>query len=279
MRIVDCQVHAYERNKPTRPWAGVMPGAPEVTGGEMVQAMDLVGVDGAILVSPSTAYRFDASYAIEVHAEHPTRFGLVKPVDPSDPAVGETIAEWADRDGTVAIRLAMNRDVSSDGGDPGISRIMTMAAQHRLPVNLMCWGRLGQAAQIAAKNPNTMLVIDHLGLRQPLTPPVPAEPFAELEQVLNLAEYDNVAIKISGVCTLSHEPFPYSDIWSPLARIFDAFGFDRCMWGTDWTRAVDFLTYQQAVDAFLLSDKLSDNDRAMLMGESLARIYGWSPLP
>jgi hypothetical protein len=32
----------------------------------------------------------------------------------------------------------------------------------------------------------------------------------------------------------------------PLAarNIFDAFGLDRCMWGTDWTRAVAFLTYK-----------------------------------
>ena len=40
-------------------------------------------------------YRYDASYALDVHAAHPGRFALVKPVDPSDPAVAETIAEWA----------------------------------------------------------------------------------------------------------------------------------------------------------------------------------------
>jgi L-fuconolactonase len=57
-------------------------------------------------------------------------------------------------------------------------------------------------------------------------------------------------VKISGACTLSHEPFPYKDIWDPLGRVFDAFGFDRCMWGTDWTRAVGMLTYEQGVEAF-----------------------------
>ena len=39
-------------------------------------------------------YRYDASYALEVHPKHPTRFALVKPVDPADPGVGETIAAW-----------------------------------------------------------------------------------------------------------------------------------------------------------------------------------------
>ena len=64
--------------------------------------------------------------------------------------------------------------------------------------------------------------------------------------------------KISGACTLSHEPFPYQDIWDPLGRVFDAFGFDRCMWGTDWTRAVKLLTYKQGVEAFRITDRLTD---------------------
>jgi predicted TIM-barrel fold metal-dependent hydrolase len=92
-----------------------------------------------------------------------------------------------------------------------------------------------------------------------------------------LAAHDNVAIKISGACTLSHEPFPYNDIWDPLCRIFDAFGFDRCMWGTDWTRAVALLTYEQGVEAFRGTDRLTDSDRAALMGQTLARVYKWSP--
>ena len=49
------------------------------------------------------------------------------------------------------------------------------------------------------------------------------------------------------------------------------------MWGTDWTRAVELLTYREGVDAFRNSDALSDSDRAMLMGGSLMRIYDWKP--
>ena len=171
----------------------------------------------------------------------------------------------------------LNREVSEDPADPGIDRVLAAAARHGLPVNLLAWGRLEQAAQIAARNPDTQLVIDHLGLQQPFAPPPPPEAFAELPQVLALARYPNVAIKITGACTLSHQPFPYNDIWDPLRRIFDAFGLDRCMWGTDWTRAVALLTYAQGVDAFRVTDRLSDSERATLMGETLHRIYKWAP--
>jgi L-fuconolactonase len=277
MVTIDAQVHAYERNHPGRPWTGVLTGPAEVTGDAMVDAMDAVGVDGAVLVSPFTMYRYDASYALEVHRQHPGRFGLVKPVDPTDPGVAETIADWAATPGTVGIRLMMNRGVSTDPADPGIHQVLAAAAQHGLPVNLMCTGRLEQAAQLARRHSNTQLVIDHLGLPQPQEPPAPAEPFADLPMLLALAAYANVAVKISGACTLSHEPFPYKDIWDPLWRIFDAFGLDRCLWGTDWTRAVKVLTYREGVEAFRVTDRLSDSDRAALMGETLQQVYHWSP--
>jgi L-fuconolactonase len=279
MPTLDSQVHAYERNHPGRPWIGTLYGPSEVTGDQMVAAMDAVGVDGAILVSPFSMYRYDASYALEVFAAHPSRFRLVKPVDPTDPTVVETIADWAATRGTVGIRVFLRDNVSTDPADPDINRVLATAAQHSLAVNLACTGRLDQAAQLASRNPNTQLVIDHLGLPQPHEPPPPAEPFADLPKLLALADQDNIAVKISGACTLSHEPFPYKDIWDPLGRIFDVFGFGRCMWGTDWTRAVGLLTYEQGLESFRVTDRLSDSDRALLMGETLQRVYNWSPSP
>jgi predicted TIM-barrel fold metal-dependent hydrolase len=71
MVTIDAQVHAYERDHPGRPWAGVLAGPPEVTGDDMVAAMAAVGVDGAVLVSPFTMYGYDASYALTVHQQHP----------------------------------------------------------------------------------------------------------------------------------------------------------------------------------------------------------------
>jgi len=278
MLTIDAQVHAYEGNHPGRPWDSFLQGPPEVSGDDMVAAMDAVGVDGALLVSPFSLYRYDASYALQVHAAHPGRFGLIKPVDPTDPAVADIVADWAATDGTVGVRLMLNRGASTDAADPGLNRVLAAAARHALPVNMLCWGRLEQAGELAARNPNTTLVIDHLGLQQPFERPAPARPFADLPKLLALAGHDNIVVKITGACTLSHESFPYKDIWDPLGRIFDAFGFGRCMWGTDWTRAVALLTYEQGVEAFRVTDRLSDSDRTALMGETLRRIYKWAPV-
>jgi L-fuconolactonase len=277
MPTIDVQVHCYERNHPGRPWHAVLAGPPEVTGPDMIKAMDEVGVDGALLVSVYTMYRWDASYAVSVHKQFPNRFGLIKPVDSNDPKVGETIEEWAGMDGTVAVRIMMTPEVSTDPAHPGINKVLATAAKCDLPVNLLARGRLEQVAELAKRNPDTTLVIDHLGLEQPFQPPAPKEPWAELPKLLALAPHKNVVVKISGACTLSHEPFPYKDVRAPVGRILDAFGLERCMWGTDWTRAVNVLTYKQGVDAFRAKDWLSDSDRATLMGGSLTKIYGWAP--
>src|SRR5438093_1478024 len=166
MMIIDSQVHAYERNHPGRPWAGFLTGPDEVTGDAMVAAMEAVGVAGAVLVSPFSLYGYDASYALEVYRQHPGRFGLVKPVNPTDPAVAETIADWAATPGTIGIRLMVLRDASTDPADPGLNRVLAAAAQHAIPVNVIGTGRLEQVARLVARHPQTQVVIDHLGLPQ-----------------------------------------------------------------------------------------------------------------
>ena len=273
---IDSQVHAYERNRPERPWHGFLQGPDEVAGDDMVAAMDAVGVDGALLVSPFAMYRYDAGYALEVYAKHPGRFGLIKPFDPQSEAVADEIAEWTGTPGVVGVRVMLAAQ-PFEADDPGLNRILAAGAQAGVPVNVMCSGKLPLLRELARRHPDTRLVVDHVGLVQPFEPPAPPEPFADLANVLSLAECDNVAIKISGACTLSHQPFPYPDIWEPLGKVFDAFGFDRCLWGTDWTRAVKLLTYEQGVEAFRVTDRLSESERATLMGGTLVKIYNWAP--
>src|SRR5262245_4376217 len=134
MLTIDAQVPAYERNHPGRPWHSVLAGPPEVTGDQMAAEMDAAGVDGAILVSAFTMYRYDVSYALEVHKRHPGRFALVKPVDPADPGVAEIIADWKRTPGAVGVRMLLVRSgLATDPADPGLNEVLATAARHSLP--------------------------------------------------------------------------------------------------------------------------------------------------
>ena len=286
--IIDAQVHAYERDHPGRPWVNILHGPAEMTGDQMIAAMDEAGVDAAVIVSSWVLYRDDASYAVEVRDAHPDRFALVKPLDPADPAVEETIADWARTPGAVAVRVisiptgsipTLNSVFPDSGGDPQerLGRIFAAATRHAIPVNYTCIGCLDQAATIAKAYPDCRIVIDHMGLKQPYEPPVPADAFDDLPKVLGLAQFDNVTLKISGLCTLSSQGYPCDDIWDPFARAIDAFGIDRCLWGTDWTRALSMIGYKESVDVFRETGRLSESDRAAFLGGTLQKLYNWPP--
>ena len=277
MPIIDCQVHCYEANTPRRPWANTPNWPDHVTGDEMVAAMDKVGVDGAIFISAFAMYQFDGSYATEVQRKHPDRFAIIKPVNPDDPAVGDVIADWKKTPGTVAVRIMLPAESGRRADDPGLDRIAKAAAAADFPVNILCWGNLDVGTALIDRHPGTRFIIDHLGIMQPHVKPAAPEPWADLPKVLELAKRPNAVIKVSGACTLSHQPYPFPDIWNPLARVFDAWGFERCLWGTDWTRAFAVVNYEQAVEPFRLTDRLTESERAMLMGGACAKAYGWVP--
>lgn len=273
--IIDSQVHPYAANTAARPWRNTPAWPDHVTGREMVTAMEAVGVDAAILVSPFILYGYDASYALQVHREFPDKFALVKMIDSADQAVAEHIAEWKKTPGTVGIRLRIDNKVSTQPDDPGVTTAVQAAAQHDLAVNVLCGGRIRAAIELVDRHPNARFVIDHLGLDQHL--PISERPWADLDQVIELSRRDNVVIKVSGACVLSREPFPYADIWDPLQRIFDAWGVDRCLWGTDWTRTSTKVSYEQATLPFRLTDRLTACERATLMGGACAKAYRWTP--
>jgi predicted TIM-barrel fold metal-dependent hydrolase len=276
--IIDSQVHCYEANTPKRPWHSVPNWPPSATGDEMVVEMDKLGIDGAIFISSFSMYQYDASYAVEVQKKHPGRFGIVKPVNPDDPNVADVVAEWKKIAGTVGIRIMLPKEKNRAFDDPGLDRIAKAAVKYDLPVNVLCWGNIDVGIKLVDRHPDTRFIIDHIGIMQPRTPEqLAAEPWADLPKVLELGKRKNAVIKISGACTLSKKPYPYDDIWDPLKRIFDAWGLDRCLWGTDWTRAFAVVNYEQATTPFLKTDRLSDSDRAMLLGGATAKAYGWSP--
>ena len=277
MPIIDCQVHAYEANTPKRPWHSVPNWPPHVTGDEMVAELDKLGIDGAIFISAFGLYQYDASYAVQVQQAHPGRFAIVKPVNPNDPAVDDVIAEWKKNPGAVGIRIMMPQEAGLDPTSPGLDRVMRAAVKHDLPVNVLFWGNVDAGTTLIDRHPDTRFIIDHLGILQPRVPPAPEQPWADLPKILDLAKRKNAVIKVSGACTLSKQPYPYPDIWEPLARVFDAWGLERCLWGTDWTRAFAVVNFEQAVTPFLQTDRLSPSERAMLMGGACAKAYGWSP--
>ncbi|HEY2538905.1 MAG TPA: amidohydrolase family protein, partial [Stellaceae bacterium] len=172
--VIDAQVHAYAANTPERPWHSVPKTWPaHVTGDEMVAAMDKVGVDGAIYISPSSMYQYDASYAVSVQRAHPDKFALLKPVNPDDPAVADVIADWKKTPGTVGIRIILTKESKRAPDDPGLDRILRAAVKNDFPVNVLFWGNIDAGTALIDRHSDARFIIDHMGIQQPSVPPAP----------------------------------------------------------------------------------------------------------
>ena len=275
--IIDSQVHAYEANTPKRPWHTVPNWPRHVTGDEMVAAMEKVGVDGAIFISAFSLYRYDSSYAVEVQRAHPNRIAIVKPLDPDDPAAGDVVADWKKTPGAVGVRVMLRKEENraADGSRPRPHRreaVSTTFRQH------LCWDNLERHS---ADRPQSRHAVHHRPPRHPAAARATGAGVLEaLGQPSKGARPRQTSERRDQGQRRLHpvaRTISFFRHWDPLARVFDAWGFERCLWGTDWTRAFAVVNYEQAVEPFLKTNRLSESERAMLMGDACAKAYGWSP--
>ena len=77
--------------------------------------------------------------------------------------------------------------------------------------------------------PDTPVVVDHfarIGMRGTVDQ-------AELDQLLALADFPNVHLKVSAYYALGKKAPPYTDLAPMFRQVRDAFGSERLMWGSD----------------------------------------------
>ena len=114
--IVDAQVHAWRRDDPAFPWdptyrnSGPVAAATlqrshakEMPFDVVLGAMDQVGVEAAIIVTPSL-YGYNNSYPLSAAAAHPRRFGVVGRLDPAAVDLTEQGRTWRATTRALALR-------------------------------------------------------------------------------------------------------------------------------------------------------------------------------
>lgn len=75
--------------------------------------------------------------------------------------------------------------------------------------------------------------------------------------------------------TLSTQDYPFDDLWDDIEQVLDAFGTKRCLWGSDWTRVADFVTYHESLAWIRDTDRLSDHEKQQLLVTTASEVYGW----
>ena len=103
--------------------------------------------------------------------------------------------------------------------------------------------------------------------------PSPAAAAERLAPLLRLAELANVHVKVSGLYAVSDPPhaFPHVQATPFVDLVLDAFGPSRCLWGSDFSPSLDFVSFSQAADLPQLT-RLGDAERELVMGANLLEL-------
>lgn len=278
MLIADSQVHLWGADTPLRPWpAGRAAEAQKpyaVDKESLLFQMDLAGVRRMVLVPPS--WEGDRNdLALEAARAYPDRFAVMGRLALQDPASRALVADWKKQPGMLGMRFTFHNEHYRHFLTDGTADWLWPAAEKAgVPLMVLVPGALDQLERIAGRHPGLKLVIDHAGL--PVRGKGP-QVWEGLPAVCALAKHANVAVKASGMPSLSNEAYPFSDLHPHIRTLFDAFGPRRLFWGTDLTRMP--CTYYECITLFTRHlPWLKGEDLAWVMGRGVCEWLGW-PLP
>jgi predicted TIM-barrel fold metal-dependent hydrolase len=272
--IVDAQGHLWLAESPDWKWVpGRKPQLPEpFTIDKLVPMMDEAGVDRAVIVPPSwPGDRND--YALEAVKQYPRRFAIMGRIPLDRPEAAALLPKWKEQPGMLGIRLTFQRDQAAmlDRAD----WIFPAAEQAGLPIMFFAPDNIPRFAAVAERHPGLTLIIDHMSLTLEIAKERRIKP--AIDEVVKLAKYPNVSVKVSATVNSSMEPYPFRDMTDHIERCFDAYGPKRCYWGTDITNSLAKATYRQRITHFTEElSFLSEEDKDWLMGKAILARLNWA---
>ena len=232
--IVDTHVHVWEIDPPkypvgpTAPTWNSYPDEPG-TADELLAEMDVHGVDWTVLVQTSWS-TWDNGYIADSVERFPNRFIGHGLIDPQDPNNAEQVRYWIKERGLVGFRFHPmyypdEKILLTRQNEPMWEEIASLDAiiQFHLRAEFA-----DQVAVIADQYPSLKLILDHMGYPQVDTNE------AEFQPIVDLAQHDNMYLKLSDVAGRSGQDFPYTDVHPFIEKLVGAFGAERVVWGTGY---------------------------------------------
>jgi predicted TIM-barrel fold metal-dependent hydrolase len=247
-----------------------------------IAGMDAVGVDAAVLSPRGPEGK---GWGRRAATEYPDRFVIQKTVDPAAENIEELVRRAIDEPGVLALRATLNDlqhggTAELDGGR--FDRLFRALEPTEIPLFCFMWGDVRALGPVAVRYPGIRFIVDHLGLVQGPIRDLPSEPFEQLPDLLELARYPNVAVKLCGANVMSAVPYPHLDLWPHLHRVLDAFGVERVMWGSDYTRMRMYrgdagwaAWYSECVGYLRETTELSEDEKAQILGRTVRTWLRW----
>ena len=276
--IIDSHVHLYDVTRLRYSWLNRVP---RLNRTYLLRDFDAAGgpvqidriVFAEVDVDPGLHVQ-EAAFVQEMAGQDKRLAGMVAhaPVE-KGAAVEEDLAALEKFSVLRGIRRLLEKELDQSVAlQPGFLEGVRRVGQHGLPFDTCVkhWG-LVFAIELARRCPNVQFVLDHIG--KPGIKHGLREPWRS--QMRELAALPNIVVKVSGVITeADHTAWTPAQVKPYIAHTLECFGFDRCMYGSDWT--VSELTHRYPVWVQILDEVIAGatpDERRKLYRETAKRIY------
>jgi L-fuconolactonase len=235
--------------------------------------LDSLHFDGCIAVQARQNLQ-ETQWLLDLAQENDFIAGVVGWVDLRSPELPAQLSRFAAHPKLAGVRHVLH-DEPDDLFmlDPAFRRGIAQLHTYNLTYDLLLFPRhLAPAARLAGEFPAQPFVLDHIG--KPHIRDGVMSPWRE--DLRALAALPNVSCKLSGMVTeASWSDWKPSDLVPYLEVVFDCFGPDRLMIGSDWpvcTLAASYRETMQVVLDYLAQLPAEAQER--ILGGNCAKFYG-----
>ena len=268
-RLIDSHVHVWKHD-PNIP----LPQAPNVPARDatpemLLELMKANGVAKTVLIQV-IHYKYDNSYAADVLKQYPGTFQAVCRVDPLDPAAPDHLSQLTAQ-GFHGVRLSPAANASGDWfRGPLMPPLWKRCHELKVPMTVLsAITRMPEVGALLEETPDLTVVIDHMA-------DCPIERPAELEKLIALKRYPNLFVKISHTWSISKQSYPWLDAQRYVKRLYDAYGPQRLMWGTDWPISENSTTYAKTLSVVRDEMKfLTAEDKRWLLSKTVQKVWAF----
>lgn len=232
-----------------------------------------IGIDYSIFVQ--TQHDLEENrWALGLAEQHPFIAGIVGWVDLTSDACEEQLEEFKASPKFVGVRHRTHDEPDDDFIiRDDVIRGLKVLQKHGVPFDLLLHVRhLKHVDTLARQLPDLPMVIDHLAKPEIKT----GNTNGWAADLKKAADHDNVYCKLSGLITeADRKNWTVADLRPYVQAGLEAFGVERCMYGSDWPVCELAGTYQQANQALINTvSGLSRDDREHIFGRTAEKFYG-----
>jgi L-fuconolactonase len=271
---IDSHQHFWAYDAAQYPW--IPPGSPlhrDWLPADLAPLLAQAGLDGCVAVQARQSLE-ESRWLLSLADHAPIIKGVVGWVDLQSEKVAEELSQFAPHAKLCGVRHVVQDEPDDDFMlRPNFLRGIRQLQQFDLTYDILIYPKqLPAAIELVQRFPEQPFVLDHIA--KPFIKTGVLSPWSE--QIRELARLSNVSCKVSGMITeADHAQWKADDFKPYLDVVFEAFGEDRLMYGSDWPVCLFAGDYPRMFA--LIEDytrQLCTAARDKFYGGNAARFYG-----